>query len=573
VLPAAALAAAVVGAAAAWVLRAPAEAPLRKFVLAHAGDAPPADVMLAPDGSALVYVQEGRLLLQDFGEVGTHELFSGRELGATCWSPDGAWIGFAGNDALWKVRRSGGAPTRLAPLTRDQRPASVGGAAWGEDGRIVFSSGKMGLWSASAQGGDVSVVAEAPEGIADVHEAGLLPGDEGWLVVLHGPESFDTVAALLTDGTRRDIVHLPGEQLFQPQWSPTGHVLYSRGGAAQGVYAVAVDRADWRPRGEPFLVAAGWSHPSVGADGTLAMIRGSGGLERRLALVDRTGTVVREVGPPGIWTRWPNLSPDGTRILAELTSGEARDLWLIDTERGSTQRITDEPGGEYWGTWSADGSEIYYAVGEGPDSMIRARPAGGVGEPRDVVLGWDAIPTPDGRWFLYSRLDSTKVDDEGDLWLFPLDGGEPRPFVATAAEENVAFPSPVDPFVAYVSDHSGLEEICLTTYPDVRGRWTVSVGGGEEPRWKGDGRELYYARGDTVMVVDVENAGGTPRLSPPRVLFVRPDAGRLQSGLPYSAHPSADGQLFAISLQIQDPKDDPGAIVVVQNWFKEFGER
>jgi Tol biopolymer transport system component len=304
------------------------------------------------------------------------------------------------------------------------------------------------------------------------------------------------------------------------------------------------------------------------------MVRGTGTQDRVLALVDRTGQVVRTVGSEGQWSRWPTLSPDGTQILAERSDGEDRDLWLVDTVRGTTQRFTDEVGPEYWGTWSADGSEILYANGDGTTAMIRARPASGTGQPRDIVKGWDAIPTPDGRWFVFTRPDTAAAERNDDLWLFPADGegGEPRPFLRTAANERVSFPSPIDPFVAYVSDQSGRDEIYLTTYPEVRGHWPVSVGGGEEPRWRGDGRELYYAKGDSVMVVDVEAVGGQPKLGAPRVLFVRPDAGRL-SGAVFGAHPAADGQTFAIALRVDSGPEEPVSVVVVENWFEEFRER
>jgi hypothetical protein len=206
--------------------------------------------------------------------------------------------------------------------------------------------------------------------------------------------------------------------------------------------------------------------------------------------------------------------------------------------------------------------------------MIRARPASGIGQPRDITPGWDAIPTPDGRWFFLTRPDTAGDEQNDDLWLLPAgeEGGEPRPFLVTAANERVSFPSPADPFVAYVSDQSGRDEIYLATYPEVRGHWPVSIGGGEEPRWRGDGKELYYASGDSVMVVDVEAVGGQPKLGAPRVLFVRPDGGRL-SGPVYGAHPSADGRTFAIAMRVESDREEPVSIVVVENWFEEFRER
>ncbi|HMB71316.1 MAG TPA: hypothetical protein VKU85_18545, partial [bacterium] len=575
-VPAAMIASAVIAGAAVWMLRpAPQKPPLRKFALTHPPASSPIDLAIAPDGSALAFVRDGALHVQDFGEVEDRELVSGDDLYRPFWSPDAEWIAYGADRALWKIRRTGGAPVRLAPLAPPERLTSVAGGAWGEDGRLVFASGSEGLWEVSAQGGDVSVLA-TPEGdINDFHDVGALPGNAGWLVVLHGPDAFDTIAVLLPDGSRRDLVHVPGEALFLPQWSATGHVVFARGGSARGVYAVPVKAGDWTAAGEPFLIAAGYAHPSLSREGTLAMTRGVGGNDRVLSLVDREGTVLRTFEPAGHWGRWPTLSRDGKQILAELQDGENRDLWLIDTERGSRQRFTDDEGTDWWGDWSADGSEILYNNGDGASGMIRARPASGAGEPRDLFAAIEGVQSPDGRWFFGTRVDTSGTGSDQDIWLIPADAGlgEPRPLVETTAQDRVPFPSPSgEPFVAYVSNRSGREEIYLTTYPDVRGHWPVSIGGGEEPRWRGDGRELFYSQGDSVMVVDVESAGGSPKLGPPRLLFLRPDATRLRPGAAYSAHPSADGQTFAISMQPETTSEDPVSIVVVQNWFREFRE-
>jgi len=324
---------------------------------------------------------------------------------------------------------------RLAPLTTQQQLGGVAGAAWGEDGRIVFASGNEGLWSVSAQGGDVSHLVAPGEGISDFHDASGLPDGSGWLVVLHGPVSFDTIAAVRSDGSRTEIVSLPGERLFDPVWSPSGHVVFSRAGAARGVYAVPVKAGSWQSTGEPFLVAAGYGFSKVSGEGTLAMIRSAGALERRITLVDREGQVVRVLDPPGRWTRWPNLSPDGTRVLAELADDEGRDLWMLDTVRGTLQRFTDEEGTEYWGTWTADGSEIWYATGSGSRLTMRVRAASGIGEARDLGPGNEPVPAADGRWVFFTRVDTSSAARREDLWLLPL--GEEG---ARAAKEALGWP-------------------------------------------------------------------------------------------------------------------------------------
>ena len=575
-LPAAVLLAAAIAAAATWLLGPSApEPPLRKFAIAQAAGAAPTQAALAPDASAVAYLRGSALYVQDFRDVDARELVTGRDLAAPFWSPDGEWIGYGADAALWKIRRTGGSAVRLASLDSEQRLSSVGGAAWGADGHIAFASGSAGMWRVSAQGGDVADVAAPGEGISDFHDASALPDGAGWLVSVHAGDTFDEVAAVLPDGSLQKIFAVPGERLFDPRWSPTGHIVFARAGSARGVYAVPVNRDGWHTTGEPFLVAGGFQYPSIARDGTLAMIRSAVSQSRRLTLLDRDGNILRTFGPPGRWSRWPTLSNDGTQILSELADDEGRDLWLVDTERGTTQRATDENGTEYWGFWSADGSELLYASGDGESAMVRARPANGAGQPREIARGFDPVPTADGRWLFITREDSTGGEKNDDLWILPLEeeGAEPRPFLATASAERVSFPSPVDPFVAYVSNQSGENEVYLTTYPDVRGQWPVSVGGGEEPRWRGDGRELYYVKNDSLMVVDVERAGNAPKLGAPQFLFARPDAGRTQAGPTYGMYPSRDGQTFLISMEAELAEAEVVSLVVVLNWFEEFRER
>jgi len=576
-LPVAIVASAVVAAAAVWSFRSPPEPPLRKFALAHSAQAgSPNDTAVAPDGSAVVFAQRGELHIRDFREFQDRELVSGKDLDGLFWSPDGEWIGYGADNALWKIRRTGGEPVRLSPLSGKERFDRVAGAAWGDDGRIVFASGDGGLWSVPDRGGDVSVVAAPGEGVSDFHHASGLPGGAGWLVVVHrAAGTYDTIAAILPDGSRRDILHVPGEQLFDPWWSPTGHVLYSR--ANLGVYAVAVKAGEWTATGEPFLVASGYGWLSVGRDGTLAMRRSrAGGAHRTLALVDRTGKVVRSFPPAQGWRRWPKLAPDGSQILAAINDDENDDLWLVDVERGTRQRVTDDEGTVWSGIWSADGQEIVYVVSDASTVLIRSRPANGVGEPRDLFPGRSIRPSPDGRWFLTTRRDTSTIGNSNDVWLIPAaeGAGEARPLVQTPASEQDPEPSPgTDPFLAYVSDRTGRSEVYLTTYPESRGTWPVSVGGGSEPSWRGDGRELYFSNGDSVLVAEVRTVDGLPKPGKPTLLFVRPDAGRLGSAA-YSACPSEDGELFAISMEEEREVDEsPVSIVVVQNWFEEFRER
>ena len=153
------------------------------------------------------------------------------------------------------------------------------------------------------------------------------------------------------------------------------------------------------------------------------------------------------------------------------------------------------------------------------------------------------------------------------------DAPEPTTFLSTPAVERVAKLSPDGRFLAYISDDSGRPEIYVRPFPDGAGKWQASVIGGTQPRWRSDGKELYYVEGQgALMAVPVATEPGFT-LGQPQQLFETPDLVRLGGAPQYDV--SADGQRFITIAPVEDGDEEaaPPTIRVVENWYEEFRDR
>jgi len=171
----------------------------------------------------------------------------------------------------------------------------------------------------------------------------------------------------------------------------------------------------------------------------------------------------------------------------------------------------------------------------------------------------------DGRWVIFSTLKPGTATDN-DLWVVPMDGGADRKpvsyLVAPGKQQQAQF-SPDGRFVAYGSDQSGTFEIYVQPFPNASdGKWMVSSGGGIEPRWSRDGKELFFFSGQTLMAVPV-SVQPTFSNGAPVALF---DAA-IQSGYTNDSHRwqvSPDGKRFLLITNAG--KDQAPPLDVVVNW-------
>ena len=332
-------------------------------------------------------------------------------------------------------------------------------------------------------------------------------------------------------------------------------------------------------RGQAFLVEGGVGRSSTGTGsysvsgtGTLAYA-GTLSTPGRLTWFNRGGNPSDSAGSLGDYTDF-RLSPDQTRLAASLADPKTGfpDIWITDLTRRSSAPFTFGPAVNASPVWAPDGARIMFRTTRaGGLAEFYAKSAGGGGKEEPVLsqttarasgvlsanmMLWDW--SPDGRHLLFSATTSSDYD----LWLVPL-AGDPKPvsFLSAPGDQWHGNFSPDGKLVAYSSNESGRFEVHVQTFPLTDRQWTVSTTGGYKPRWRADGREMYYLSTDQkLMAVGV---GPGPSFGAPTELFQVRVAGGVSS---YRTHyvPSRDGQRFLINTPTGDPAMVP--ITVVLNW-------
>jgi hypothetical protein len=314
---------------------------------------------------------------------------------------------------------------------------------------------------------------------------------------------------------------------------------------------------------------------SVSDNGILAYgTSGNMAKPTRLRWLDRAGKPVGIVGDPAIYTA-PRLSPDGRR-LAVVVGDPLRattDIWIYDLVGGGKTRLTFDPSINSQPVWSPDGSHIvFYSNRKNSFPQMYQKAANGAGSDELLLDSFSQDRpddwSPDGKFIVFEPNVSVNA-----LWVLPL-SGERKPFVFLSGESGT-YPtearfSPDGKWLAYVEYGSGKREVYITPFPGKNGKWQVSAAGGRYPRWRGDGKELFFlAQNDTTLVaVDVDLSGDIPRIGKPKELFgvhlvyspMSPEWGAYDV--------ANDGKRFLVDSPDQAPTEEP--INMIVNWDVEL---
>jgi Tol biopolymer transport system component len=222
------------------------------------------------------------------------------------------------------------------------------------------------------------------------------------------------------------------------------------------------------------------------------------------------------------------FSPAGDQLVGTSTDPTRGGVWLIDIDRDAPTRLVPDGSGP---VWSPDGKKLAYVASRRPGTRgVYTRSLSGQTDDtllyssseRVFLQDW----SPDGNHLVYS-IDTSRT--KNDLWVLPLDGDRtPQTYLDSPAREIQAQVSPDGRWLAYVSDESGTPEVYVQTFPMAGNKRTLSTGGGAQPQWRDDGRQLYYlALDNTVMAVDVNTTSGTLQVGRSRPLFRPPLLGAL----------------------------------------------
>ncbi|HEU4616637.1 MAG TPA: protein kinase [Gammaproteobacteria bacterium] len=552
-----------------------ASAPITRFSV-------PADVSFTPaagaiaisaDGERIAYVTNEGLFVRrrDRLQPTRVEALADPGAGAPFFSPDGQWVGFTDGQRLRKVPAAGGTAITIA----ESGPAAS--ASW-TGNEIVFANA-TGLFRIGADGGRAEALPLKLAPLEQVLYPELLPERRAVIytviptrTVMPGADNSlgSRVEVLdLATGERRTLVH--GAR--RAKYLPTGHLLYTAG---ETLYAAAFDAQRLEVRGTPVAVIPQAMHGefAVSDEGTLAYPSGTAFRARVLTWVDRNGRE-EAIDAPSRSYHYPRLSPDGTRIALDIADAPDRDIWIWDLRRKTLERFTLDPTGNPLVAWDLDGQRLAFGSDRFGPTNLFVQAADGSGTP-ERLLASDRIQmpmsfAPDGRLIF-----SADVPGHGrDVEALSMDGSRRvEPILHSAANDLWAEVSPDGRWIAYDSDESGQMEVYVRPFPhaDSGGRWQISSGGGRQPMWSHDGRELYYRDYSGAMLAVPVTPGSAFAAGPAVKLFAGADylgSGAAGSGRTYDL--SHDGSRFLMIKEVRTAGDDasPG-LVVVLNWFEEL---
>jgi Tol biopolymer transport system component len=352
-----------------------------------------------------------------------------------------------------------------------------------------------------------------------------------------------------------------------------GQVYYADENSA--LVSVALDIPNARITGTPRVIAAKvarspstyYSAVTASEDSTLVYSASSAANHSQLTWFDESGKVTGRVGPVGVMAN-PALSPDGKRVAFDSNDAKARnvDIWILDLLNGGTSRFTFSPEEEVAPAWSRDGSSIAYRSLTSAAPTIHVKKVHGLEPPKVLDLAGDAsfdnVPTSwssDDREILcmYQTVQSTT-----DLAILPADASKMRPLLVGPSNKTNGQISPDGKWVAYASDESGEWEIYVTTYPSASGKWQVSPAGGAEPRWRGDGKAVFFIGPSQVLTEATVSTEGAFSTTGTRPLFTIRSRPPISSTDLATYDVTRDGKRFLVNQYIRPEQVPPLNIVI-----------
>jgi serine/threonine protein kinase len=552
--------------------------PPEKMSFAYA--APPA---VSPDGRLLAFVANtdsgasGQIWVRSLDTLEAHAL-PGTEstAGVLFWSPDSRSLAFSVVPPPFRLKRvdiSGGPPQTLCDPN-----AAVPTGAWSRDNIVLLTRG--GLARVPAAGGDCApvTVLNNSRGETAHRFPSFLPDGRHFLYAqVSGNPGVNgiyigSLDARPAEQSSQRVLAVQSNAIYVPAPEGRGgHLLFVR---ENSLMAQPFDAGRMELAGDPVPIAerVGVGPGAVGAlvsasaNGVLAYRPGPGfgsGI-LRLAWFDRQGKALNVALDPGNYGA-PTLSPDGKQVaftrIDNQGPGGNQDIWLYDIARGASTRFTFDPAVDSSPVWSPDGSRIAFASDRDGVRNLYLKSATGAGSEEVLLKSSEAkLPTDwsrDGRFLLFNSISARTAED---LWVLPTTGDRKAiPYLQTEFAETDGHFSPDGRFVAYQSNASGINQVYVQPFPNpAGGKWMVSKDGGILPRWRRDGKELYFLSATRLFAVDV-SLSPTFQAGVPRVLFPA------TSG-PTPFDVSGDGQQFVKFSTASTANEPPPPITVVLNW-------
>jgi Tol biopolymer transport system component len=527
-----------------------------------AGEAPPVrtpptnDVVslaLSPDGLTLAvagrYNGRNHLWLKPVG-VGEAKPLLGTADGIyPFWSPDGSKLGFFAEDEVRHIDINSGKVTTLA--TGMGFPA---GGSWGKNGTILFSThGRYVIWQMPETGGTPTTVArlDGPDQYTLIHPH-FLPDGVNFLYYTHGtPQERGVYQGIIGSSVTRRLVDSEAAAVYA-----AGRLYFLQNGT---LHARSFDPVLGELGKDDEIIArdvprGNRSAAALASNGARVAYRsGTAGSKRQLTWYDRKGMQLGTVGGPfDAGNSAPSLSPDGKSVVINYLKDGFGDIGVVDLETGKGTVISDHAANDMAPIWSSDGASVLFSSKrtdtieayrqgvEMPPNPERVFSRVGLRHPMDM--------TRDGRYLFY-RMNTP------DVWVLDQRNGQ-EIIMIPPGSTRTQWPqvSPDGRWIAFQSRASGSTQIHLhgPFEPPSLGATSrpLSTNGGGWVRWRGDGKELFYAEADgTLMAIALtfSTDGKSFTAAPPVRLFnARMNASPENSTIAQQYMVSADGQRFLV---------------------------
>jgi Tol biopolymer transport system component/predicted Ser/Thr protein kinase len=519
--------------------------------------------VISPDGRVLAFVAsvEGqpRIWIRPL-DAESPRVLAGTEgvLQPPFWSPDSRSLAFFAESKLKRIAIAGGPPQTICDV-----PAGPGSGSWGSKGDIVFGFGRE-LSRVSAEGGPVSAIRtpDTSKGEAALLLPNFLPdGDRFFYMAGVGNQknrvyigSLSSPQSTLVIETNSRILPAPPDHvMYVRERTLLAHRFDDRTGRLEGDASPIAENVD-------YFSPIGIAGFSVSSNGVLAYHASDsiGQITRITRAGVQTGTVAAPAGYKNI-----RLSPDGKRLAFDRSEPRtnATDVHVFDLARGTDTRVTSAAGSEFAPIWSPDGRRLVFAWDKDAPPYLHQLVLDSGTAAQPLVRPSDAVDTPgdfhpDGTFVAYEVSDAVTAQD---VWILPMTGDRsPTAFVNTRFNETAPRFSPDGRWIAYVSDEAGQPDVYVRAFPGPGESHRISSGGGSQPRWRRDGKELFYVVGQRLMAVPV-SATAYFDAGVAKELFDRKPARIIDYDI------AADGQSFLINGEVTGPETKPFNIVV--NWL------
>jgi hypothetical protein len=541
------------------------------------------DIVIAANGHTLAlvaYLESVRKQVLWVHEVGTGDAkWFGDTAGARFpfWAPDGKSVGFFADGKLKKLDLSSGQVQIICDA-----PSGRGGT-WNKDGVIVFTpdaSGGVGLYRVLASGGTATPISklDAKRGELSHRWPIFLPDGKHYLYMAANFAAQKGVDAIFVGSLESNEKHFVTKADANAAYAAPGYLLFYRDGA---LFAQRFDLKRLGLTGEAKVLLKDVQYqPQIkkvvfdaSNDGLLVAQTGSGVALSRPVWFDRKGKELGAAGEPSVYGNVA-LAPNGKSVATSVTDidNQNTDIWTYDLQQGSAKRLTFDPAPDSVPIWSPDGAKLVFSSNrqspvnpQSNNNILYMKTSDGKQEEKPVVYdggvnNYTSDWSRDGKYILFTR--------DADLWYVAIPDLKSTLFLkAVSVLKNGQF-SPDGRWVAYASNETGKSEIYVTSFPDAHGKWQVSIGEGEQPRWRGDGKELFYLSPDGKMMSVPVTTGAKFDAGAPVGLFQATPRQPVPLYDLFVYDVSRDGQEFLIITPVKQAETQP--MFVVLNWPAEL---